>query len=532
MLYTGIRLLVITVCCALAGAFSMHLLQEQRYRIADLRAAQRRHPDRLLLPDALVAAAAALLNWYLPVLMSLAVQKEAAREALCDWLTLAIFAAAALALFFRRRAIPMKKPFGVTRRICRLTLVLLLLSFLGALLLSLLQLSPYFIFAASDFMVALAARILEPLEKRINAGFYNSARRKLEARPDLIRIGVTGSFGKTDVKQMLKALLSEKYRVLATPPSFSTAMGVSRVVNEQLKPAHQLFIAEMGAQKKGEIDELARLVAPKYGVLTCVGDAHIDTFGSIEAAAQTKYELIEALPEDGEAFFGADQSYGDRLFHMCRRKNKFRAGMGDGHGYFMRAEHVETGVRGTRLELICEDGGHAWLQTPLLGAYNVRNLALCAAVARRLGLSMEEIARGAEKLKPAKHHLQLIPGKINVIDDSQNHLPEAALEALRVLKEFPGRRILVTAGLAEPEKGAANVNYAYGVQIPVSADYVILLDPEATQEIMDGLMSVKFPKSSVRMVRDGADAAAMVRELAGEGDTLLYEGVYPQEDGE
>lgn len=530
MLFTGIRLLVITVCCTLAGAFSMHLLQQERYRISDLRTALRRHPDRLLLPDALTAVAAALLNWYLPVLMSLAVQKEAARAALCDWLTLALFSAAALVLFFARRAIPMKKPFGVTRRICRLTLVLLLLNFLGALLLSLLQLSPYFIFAAADHMVVIAARIMEPLEKRINAGFYVSARRKLEARPDLIRIGVTGSFGKTDVKQMLKTMLSEKYRVLATPPSFSTAMGVSRVVNEQLKPAHQVFIAELGAQKKGEIAEIARLIAPQYAVLTCVGDAHIDSFGSIEAAAQTKYELIEALPEDGEAFFGADQSYGDRLFHMCRRKNKFRAGVGDGHGFFMRAEHVETGVRGTRLELICEDGGHAWLQTPLLGAYNVRNLALCAAVARRLGLSMEEIACAAEKLKPAKHHLQLLPGRVNVIDDSLNRLPDAALEALRVLKDFPGRRILVTAGLPEPEKGAANVNYAYGVQIPGSADYVILIDPEATREIMDGLMSVRFPKSSVRMVREAADAAAMVRELADEGDTLLYEGVYPQEE--
>ena len=116
-----------------------------------------------------------------------------------------------------------------------------------------------------------------------------------------------------------------------------------------------------------------------------------------------------------------------------------------------------------------------------------------------------------------------------MIDDSENQLPEAALEALRVLAEFPGRRILVTSGLIEPEKGPANKNYAFGIQICGCADYVILIDPEATREIMDGLMSAKFPKSSVRMVREGSDAAAIIREIAGPGDTVLYEGVYPEE---
>ncbi|MBQ8507251.1 MAG: UDP-N-acetylmuramoyl-tripeptide--D-alanyl-D-alanine ligase [Clostridia bacterium] len=529
MLYSVIRLLVITACCALAGVFSMHYLQLQRYQIADLRKTLKKHPDRLLLPDALIAAVAALVSWYLPVLMSLVIQKEAVRTPLCSWLSLALFALAAVVLFFSRRAIPMKRPFGVTRRICRLLVMLCILNLTGALLLSLLKLSPYFIFAAADYMVALAARIMQPLENRINAGFYNSARQKLAAHKGLIRIGITGSFGKTDVKLMLKTILSEKYRVLATPPSFSTAMGVSRVVNEQLKSGHQVFIAEMGAQKKGEIKEIAKLVAPQYGVLTCVGDAHLDTFGSLEQAAQTKYELIQALPDDGDAFFGSDAGFGDRLYHMCKRENKFRTGIGPDKGFHVCAGNIQTGVRGTRLELTCADGSHAWMQIPLLGSYNVRNLALCAAVARRLGMSMEEIARGAEKLKPVKHHLQLVPGEVNVIDDSENQLPEAALEALRVLAEFPGRRILVTSGLIEPEKGPANKNYAFGIQICGCADYVILIDPEATREIMDGLMSAKFPKSSVRMVREGSDAAAIIREIAGPGDTVLYEGVYPEE---
>ncbi len=529
MLFSIVRIVVITACCMLAGAFSMHYLQAQRYQLPELRKAVRRRPDKLLLPDVLIAAGAALLDWYLPILLSLAIHREALRDSLSSWLTLAFFAAAALLLFLARRRISMKKPFGLTRRICRLMVLCAIISLAGAVLLSLLSLSPYFIFAAADYVVLLAAQAMHPLEEHINAGFYNAARKKLAAVPGLIRIGVTGSYGKTDVKLMLKTILSEKYRVLATPPSFSTAMGAARVVNEQLTDEHQVFIAELGAQKKGEVRDIARMVAPQYGVLTCVGDAHLDSFGSIEAVAQAKYELIEALPEDGAAFFGSDNGFGDRLFHMCK-KEKYRAGIGSAARFYMSAEHVETGVHGMRLQLLCADGSHAWIQTRLLGSYNVRDLALAAAVAHRLGLSMEEIARAAEKIRPVKHHLQLVPGEICVIDDSANQLPEAACEALRVLKEFPGRRILVTGGLAEPESGAHNQSYAFGALAGGCADHVILIDPEATREVMEGLMSVKYPKSSVRMVRREEDAAAIVQDIAEAGDTILYEGVYPKTD--
>ena len=246
-----------------------------------------------------------------------------------------------------------------------------------------------------------------------------------------------------------------------------------------------------------------------------------DSFGSLEAIAQTKYELIQTLPEAGAAFFGSDGGFGDRLYALCK-KEKYRAGVGSEPPCFMEAGHVETGVRGTRFELVCADGEHAWMQTPLLGSFSVRNIALAAAVARKLGLSMEEIARGVEKLKPLRHRLQLVPGELNVIDDSLNALPEGAEEALRVLAEFPGRRILVTAGLAGLGADAGDRNFAFGTQIAGCADYVVLVGPESTREVMRGLMSARYPKSSVRMVREDADAAALVKELAGKGDSVLY----------
>lgn len=526
MFYTVVRILVITACCTAAGLSAMHMLQSQRYQIPALRRELKRYSS-MFTTEILVAAGAAAVNWYMPILLSMAIQKEQTRENLCNWLMLALFIGVTAFVFLQKQRIPQRKPFGFTRRIARLVSCTFVLNLLAVILLNLMGLSPYIVFAGVDYAVLVAALIMRPIEDRINAGFYKAARQKLAGAKGLIRIGITGSYGKTETKLILKTILSEKYRVLSTPPSFSTAMGVSRVVNDQLNKAHQVFIAEMGAQQKGEIRELTRLVRPQYAVLTCVGEAHVDSFGSVEAIAQTKFELIQGLKEGGKAFFGSDGSYGDRLYGLCKAE-KYRASVGNAADSYMRAEHLEIGVRGTRFELICADGDHVWVQARLLGSFSVRNIALAAAVAKKMGLTMEEIARGIEKLRPIRHHLQLIPGEINVIDDSENINPGGAMEALRVLSEFPGRRILVTGGLTELEKNADDENFAFGLQIAGCADYVVLIDPEETRPVMRGLMQAKYPKSSVRMVRDAYDAAALVAEIAQKGDSVLYEGVYPE----
>ena len=112
---------------------------------------------------------------------------------------------------------------------------------------------------------------------------------------DLIRIGITGSYGKTTVKHILGTLLAEKYTVLITPKSFNTPMGVARTIRERLLPSHQVFIAEMGARHRGDIRELCRLVKPTVGILTSVGPQHLETFKTIERVTHTKYDLIRAL---------------------------------------------------------------------------------------------------------------------------------------------------------------------------------------------------------------------------------------------
>ena len=263
MLYTVVRILVIAIGCTLSGVRAMHLLQLGRYQMPQLRRELRRHRDLLTWTNISIAAGATVVNWYMPVVFSLFMQQAAMRETLCSWLTLALFAGATVFAWFQKRRIPLKKEFNLSQRMSRLLGVTFALNLLGTTILHMLTLSPYLMFAASDYVVVGAAFIISPIENRINARYYRAARHKLLEHKGLIRIGVSGSYGKTETKLILKSILAEKYNVLVTPPSFSSAMGASRVINERLTKKHEVFIAELGAQKKGEVREIARIIRPK-----------------------------------------------------------------------------------------------------------------------------------------------------------------------------------------------------------------------------------------------------------------------------
>src|SRR5690606_33871908 len=121
---------------------------------------------------------------------------------------------------------------------------------------------------------------------------YHKAQKKIETMENLHVIGITGSFGKTSTKFITGTILKEKYRVLNTPESYNTPMGLSTIINNELSDKHQVFIAEMGARNIGDIRELVELTKPKIGVITSIGPTHLETFKNLDNIMKTKYELI------------------------------------------------------------------------------------------------------------------------------------------------------------------------------------------------------------------------------------------------
>ncbi|MBR1561333.1 MAG: UDP-N-acetylmuramoyl-tripeptide--D-alanyl-D-alanine ligase [Clostridia bacterium] len=531
MLFNIVEIVLVTLMSCAASVHYIHVLQMNRYQLPAYGGWLRRNRDRVIRENVVIGFVAAILSLYMPVLLSMFINVENVRRAIANWLTLALFMGVTGFIAWRDYNLPSKKPFVVTHRVRRFGAVLATLCLLAAALLRALTIPPYFLFAAMPYMVELAALIINPYENKLNAGFFKSAKQKIRKHPHLVTIGITGSFGKTNVKFMLRDMLEKKYKVLATPASFNTAMGISRVVNDDLTDAHEVFIAEMGATHVGDIKELVELVRPKYGILTSIGKRHLDTFGSLENIASTKYELIQGLPKSGFAVFGSGDDYIDRLYAMCK-KDKCRVSLDPRSGAYMTAEGITYSDRGTSFTLVC-GGERTACRTPLLGSFNVKNILLAAAMARRLEVPMEDIAKAIRELKPIEHRLQLTVDDLNVIDDTLNEDPDGAFEAVRVLSQMPGRRIVVTPGMNGLSQQEAEVNYALGTVMADCADTVILVGGRNSQRGMRrGLLQSGFSRSNLHAVEDMDDASELLEEISEHGDTVLFESRVPEFEDE
>ena len=211
-----------------------------------------------------------------------------------------------------------------------------------------------------------------PIEKAIGNGFVKDAKRRLQSMPNLTVIGVTGSYGKTSTKTCLQALLSVKYNVLMTPESYNTTMGVVRTIRERLRPTHEIFIAEMGAKNAGDIREICDLVCPTYGVITSIGEQHLETFKTVENIVATKFELADSLPEQGRLFVNADNAFiNERLALRLPACPVTTYGLTVGD-VTVTDMHVSTA--GTTFTVAVGDQSQEFT-THLLGAHMIQNLA-------------------------------------------------------------------------------------------------------------------------------------------------------------
>lgn len=501
--------LVLTLGALAAGWRLLHYLQLESYQLPGYVRSVRRNARLSLLPPLALAAAGVT-----------ALRLGAPAPVRC-----ALVALLAALIAYRARRAKAKKPFVVTERVKRLLCVHAATVFLLAL--ALLALSPalgYLLPAFEPLLVMLAARLAQPMEKRINKQFLDDAKRRLDAMPGLIRIGITGSYGKTSTKFLLRDILSVKYRVLATPSSFNTPMGVTRVIREQLMPGHEVFIAEMGARHVGDIAELVDLVHPTVGLITSVGPQHLDTFGTVERVCDTKYELIEGLPADGMAVFARDGALCEKLYARCPLQAKYRP------GDLLCAQDEETGPWGTRFTLVdVETGERCPVSTKLLGEHAIANLMLCCTAARALGLTLSEIAQGVARCQPVEHRLQLIAGGggVTIIDDAFNANPVGAQAALRVLARFPGRRIIVTPGMVELGGEEAAFNASFGEQMAGSADIAILVGRRHTAPIAEGLRRKGFPEANIHVVSSLSESTQVLHAMMKAGDVVLYENDLP-----
>lgn len=378
--------------------------------------------------------------------------------------------------------------------------------------------------------VLLAGWLLWPVERAIQEGFKRRARRKLAAHPDLTIIGITGSYGKTSTKFIIAEILSLRYQVLATPGSYNTPMGICKVINEQLRPEHQVLVLEMGIRHPGDIRELCAIARPDIGVVTAVGPMHLETMGSIEAIAREKSELVACTRPGGPVVLNADDP---RVAAMAERARGpvWRVSVEGNPEAELVARDITYGPEGTRFVVRDETGTEQVFQTRLLGRHNVLNILLALAVGRIFGLRLRQMAHAVARLRPVAHRLQLRQeGPITVIDDAFNSNPVGARNALEILGQFrTGRRIVVTPGMVELGAREAEENRALGRFMAQHVDLAVLIGPRRTLPIQEGLREAGFPEDRIRVFRSLFEAQDFLKTYLQPGDVVLYENDLPDQ---
>lgn len=386
-----------------------------------------------------------------------------------------------------------------------------------------------FIYFLQPQVLILSGKINAPKERSINMGFYKSAQEKIKSLEDMKVIGITGSYGKTSTKFITSTVLDEKFKVYHTPSSFNTPMGLSKVINNDLPSDREVFIAEMGAYVKGEIKEVADLVQPDIGILTSIGPAHLESFGSIENIINTKYELIESLPEDGIAIFNYDDPNLKKVADKTNIK-KIYFGLENTDNLDIFASDISVNPRGSEFKLIIKDLGEIKCQTKMLGRHNINNILAGCSVGYILGMTLEEIAMGISKIEPVEHRLSLIDSGngVIIIDDGFNSNPSGAKAALEVINEFKnGKKIVVTPGMVELGDIEYDENKKFGIEISKVADIVFLIGKKRTAPIREGLLEMNYPENNIYSVDSLAEATEIFGKMLQPGDVILFENDLP-----
>lgn len=375
--------------------------------------------------------------------------------------------------------------------------------------------------------VLLAVFLLKPAEAAINRKFYNEAAAILRSKPDLKIIGITGSFGKTSTKHYLHRILSEQYDTLMTPGSYNTTMGVIRTVRELMRPNHEVFICEMGAKQNGDIKEICDLVHPQTGIITAVGEMHLESFKSIENVQHTKFELADALPADGLAIINND-------FEYCANRpvnntNTLRYAVANPEKADVKAENILYTPQGTSFDAI-GPWGRIELTTRLVGECNISNLLAAVATAKYLGMDDEKIRYAVSRIEQVEHRLSIkqTPGGVTIIDDAFNSNPAGSRMAVDVLGHFnEGKRIIVTPGMIELGDRQYDLNKNLGLHIGSNVDIAVIVGEYNRRALVDGLKEAGFPAENLHVVNSFAESQSLLSSMLKRGDTVLYENDLP-----
>jgi UDP-N-acetylmuramoyl-tripeptide--D-alanyl-D-alanine ligase len=388
------------------------------------------------------------------------------------------------------RTIENKKPLVMTQKAKSIYYLAILLSLIDIFILTLFFKFSGFIISLilatqAYIFILIAYLFLFPLD------IYrkNQVKRQTEEKilslkkKNLKVIGITGSYGKTSVKEFLYQILRTEHSVLRTPESYNTPYGIAKVVDLELDDSYKYFICEMGAYRIGEIKEICDMVHPKYGVLTGINEQHLETFGSLENTTKTKFELIESLPENGFGIINIDNPH-IKNNYLKYNKKLIPYGFTDEKFSLKNITHHTSGSE----FILVLDGKEYHTRTRLLGKPNIQNILAAATMSFLLGIKPQSIVNTIAELKPVPHRLEIKKlEELTIIDDAYNSNVNGFKEAIVLLETFKEQKILVTPGIVDLGNQTLPIHKELG-KILDKIDYIFLVGTsERTKGLQEGI---------------------------------------------
>jgi UDP-N-acetylmuramoyl-tripeptide--D-alanyl-D-alanine ligase len=427
--------------------------------------------------------------------------------------------------FFKRKLEDKKKLFFSAKAkvililslgLSLLTILILTLLFglIGFILGLILCSQPYIFLTVSVF-------VIKPFEAVIRFQIKKKSIGKLESLTNLTVIGITGSYGKTSVKEFLYSILKTEYQVLKTPESYNTVLGIAKIIDLELDESYQFFITEMAAYKRGEIKELADMLKPKYGILTGINEQHLEMFGSIENTVAAKFELIDAIPENGLAVINNDNDL-VRENSQKYNKNFVVYGLGD---FSFSAKNIKVSEEGTAFDLVIDDKIYA-CRTPLAGRSQIENIVAAATMAFKLGVKPANIVNAIENLSPVPHRLEFRNREnMLIIDDAYNSNVTGFKEALRLLESFKERpKIIVTPGIVDLGEKTVEIHQPLGKLAGTICDAVVMVGKSGrTKGLSQGITDQK----KLHWIDSISDLSAVLKILNLKNPVVLLENDLP-----
>ena len=332
-------------------------------------------------------------------------------------------------------------------------------------------------------------------------------------------IGITGSNGKTSTKEMVAAILAEKYAVTKTEGNLNNHIGVPLSIL-RAERNHQVAIWEFGMNHIGEIAPLVEMARPEYGLITNIGVAHIEFLGSRNAIAREKAALAENIPPTGIMILNAEDEFTDWIAARCSARI-IRTGIDRGA---VQARHVLHRIDGEEF-ILSDESGEVPVFLPVPGEHMVRNAVQAAAVGRALGLSLGQCAAGLAKtvLPGGRFRIEKL-GKVLVINDAYNANPDSVIAALRTVAKLPvkGRRIAALGYMGELGEQSISGHERVGSAAAENGFDFLIAVGERAKPIASA--SFRAGLDRTRVVATQAEAADALAEFLEPGDLLLVKG--------